>query len=146
MKHLVLRGELKRRLEYQHLWNDGSIPDAYLQTEEQTVQVHVVTLKAYLSELAVERAFYEGIEDLHRLATRVDELLTTELSDAKEFVEVTPDFIRVGINCDLIDDNVITKALQMVANLDSFKPGTTIQTGQLVHIYENKISCSKRTN
>jgi hypothetical protein len=133
-------------MESQHLWNEGSVPEAYLQTEEETVQVHIVTLKAYLSELATIKAFDEGIDDFNKLATRVDELLTTELSDAKEFVEVTENFIRVGINCDLIDDNTISQALELVGRLDSFKPGTMVQMGQLVHVYENKISRRKRAN
>jgi hypothetical protein len=133
-------------LETRYLWDEGSVPEAYLQSEEETVQVHVITLKAYLSELATTRAFDEGINDFEKLATRVDELLTTELSCAKEFVEVTHDFIRVGINCDLIDDTAISQALEMVGQLDSFNPGTMIQMGQLVHIYENKISHRKRAN
>ena len=137
---------MKRRLETQHLWNEGSVPEAYLQTEEETVQVHIVTLKAYLSEVATIRAFEEGIEDFDRLATRVDELLTTELYATKEFVEVTDNFIRVGVNCELIDDNAISQALEMVGRLDSFKPGTMIEMGQLVHVYENKILRRKRAN
>lgn len=146
MKHLVARGELKRRSEYQHLWNEGSIPEAYLQNDNETVTIHVVTLRAYLAELASTKAFDEGIDDFEKLATRVDELLTTELSDAKEFVEVTDNYIRVGINCNLIDDTAISQALEMVGQLESFKPGTTIQIGQLVHIYENKISRRKRAH
>ncbi len=117
-----------------------------MQTEEKTVTVHVITLRAYLSELATIKAFDEGIDDFEKLATRVDELLTTELSDAKEFVEVNDDYIRVGINCNLIDDTAISQALEMVGQLDSFKPGTTIQIGQLVHIYEDKISRRKRAH
>lgn len=122
------------------------MPEAYAQTEEETVQIHVITLRAYLSELASCRAFDEGINDFKKLTKRVDELLTTELSDAKEFVEVTENFIRVGINCNLIDDNAISQALEMVSQLDSFKPGTMVQIGQLVHVYENKILRRKRAN
>lgn len=140
------RGELKRRVQEQHLWNEGTIPDAYLQSEEATVQVHIVTLRAYLSELATDIALDEGIDDFDVFTARVDELLTTKLSDAKEFVEVTYDFIRVGINCNLIDDKAITQALRMVASLDSLEPGTMIQMGQLVHIYENKFHGSKRAD
>lgn len=139
-------GDLKRQLMDRSLWNEDSTPDAYLQSEEETIQLHVITLKAYLSELATIRAFDEGITNFKKLATRVDELLMTELNDAKEFVEVTPNYIRVGINCDLIDDSVISQALKMVGRLDSFKPGTMIQMGQLVHIYENKIERFKRAN
>lgn len=70
----------------------------------------------------------------------------TDLSDAKEFVEVTDNYIRVGISCNLIDDNAISQALEMVGRLDSFEPGTMVQIGQLVHVYENKISRRKRAH
>jgi hypothetical protein len=140
------RGELKRRLTNQHLWNEGSVPKQYQQDEEETVQIHIITLRAYLSELATVRALDEGIDDFGKLTARVDELLMTELNDAKEFVEVNDNFIRVGINCRLIDDNAVLQAFEMVGKLNSLKPGTMIEIGQLVHIYESKIERIKRTN
>lgn len=138
MKHLAQA----RQSEYQSLWNNGILPES----EEQPVQLHIVTLRAYLSELATIRAFDEGIDEFEKLTTRVDELLTTELSDTREFVEVTHDFIRVGINCDKIDEDAVTQALEMVSRLTSLEPGIIVQLGQLVQVYENKISRRKRAN
>lgn len=127
-----------------YLWNVGSTQ--YQADEEEEVQINVITLRAYLSECAMAQALDEGMEKLEELTARMDELLMTELSDAKEFVEVNDNFIRVGINCNLIDDNAISQALEMVGQLDSLKPGTMVQMGQLVQVYENKISRRKRAN
>lgn len=105
-----------------------------------------MTLRAYLAEIATLRAFDEGIDDLVKLTMRVDELLTTELSSTKEFVEVTDNFIRVGINCNLIDNRAVSQAFEMVSQLDSYNQGIIFQMGQLVQVYENKTSRRKRAS
>ena len=126
------------------MWNQGILPEATITENDKTLQVHVITLKAYLAELALERALNEQIDDLMQVTNRIQQLLDTELTNAREFVEVTPDYVRVGINCDLIDDDAIMQAFRMMTKLPSFLPGTTIELGQLIQVYENKISRWKR--
>lgn len=130
---------MKRRAEYLHLWNNGDLPVDFQEDTDDCIQIHIVTLRAYLAETATDQALREGVE-LNQLAGRVNDLLKTVLSDAYEFVHVTSDYICVGIHCDLIDDKAISQALDMVSKLTSFEPGTILQTGQLIQVYENKIS------
>jgi hypothetical protein len=113
---------LKRRTEYQHLWSDGKLPEKFLDVKEDELILHVITLQAYLQE----------IDD--------------KQNRAKEFVEITPNFVRVGIHCDLIDDETILKAIRMVSKLESFEIGTKVEFGELVNIYENKIQRKQRTH
>lgn len=146
MKHLMIRGDLEQRAKNQHLWNNGHIPKTYFNSEEETINIHVTTLKTYLLELATSKAFEEGLYSFEKLAIRVNELLVTELCSGREFVKIADNFIHVGINCDLIDNNAISRALTMISQLNSFELGTTIYMGELVHVYKNKIPYQEGTN
>ncbi len=113
---------------------------------EEMVQIQVVTLRAYLSELAMERAFDEGITEWFKLEARMNQLLMTELCTSKEFVKVTPDYIRVGVNCDWIDDEIISHALRLVSRLDNLSSGTMVEFGEMVTVYENEVQRNQRTH
>lgn len=113
---------------------------------DKDIQLHIVTLKTYLAELALERALDEQIDDIGKICDRAKHLLQTELHTTKEFVKVTQHYIQVGINCDLVDNDIIMLAFEMVAKLPSFEPGTTIEFGESVQVYENNISRRMRTN
>lgn len=136
MTYLFSKGELRRRKEISNLWNNGELTLEV--SDEPSVEIRIVTLKAHLSSLAVDRALDRGAS-LTNIADKVREILSTELDSAKEFIEVTPECIRVGINCDLIDDDVIANVWELLGQQDDLSPGTKIELGQLVQVYEKQI-------
>lgn len=149
MKYLFSRGELRRRMEISNLWNNGELrlekPEVP-QEDEPFVEIQIITLKAYLESQAIDRALERGAV-LANLAEKVERILVTELDTAKEFIEVTPNHIRVGINCELIDDIVISKVWDLLSRYDDLSPGTTIELGQLVQVYEkNKVRDEQRSH
>jgi hypothetical protein len=146
MQYLATKGQLKQRIAEHKLWNWGIAPETIEDTGEKAIQINVITLKAYLAEVALGQALDEQIDDIKKVCDRASELLSTELTSAKQFVHVTNDYIQVGINCDLIDNEAIMLALKMVAQLPSLEPGTTIQIGEMVQVYENNLSYRKRSN
>lgn len=134
-------------MEISHLWNNGELildkPEVS-NDEEPFVDIKIVTLKAHLSSMAIDRAL-EGGATLKNINEKVDVILSTELSSAKEFIEVTPNEIRIGINCDLIDQDVITDVWELLSRQEDLSPGTRIELGQLVQVYENKIQHAERS-
>lgn len=134
-------------MEISHLWNNGELildkPEVQ-SDEEPFVDIKIVTLKAHLSSLAIDRALERGAT-LKTINERVDAILNTELHSAKEFIEVTSNEIRVGINCDLIDQDVIANVWELLSRQKDLSPGTKIELGQLVQVYENKIQHAERS-
>ncbi|MDE1830561.1 MAG: hypothetical protein KGI25_09580 [Thaumarchaeota archaeon] len=135
-------------MEVAHLWNNGELTLESPETkegEEPFVEIQIVTLKAHLSSLAVDRALERGAT-LANLSNKVDSILGTELNSAKEFIDVTLERIRVGINCDVIDNDVIANVWEILSRQHDLSPGTKIELGQLVQVYENKNSHLERTS
>lgn len=134
-------------MEINHLWNNGEVilhtPEV-LEGEEPFIEIQIVTLKAHLSSIAIDRAIERGAT-LTNLNEKVDGILSTELNSAKEFIEVTPGHIRVGINCNLIDEDVIAHVWELLSQQEDLSPDTKIELGQLVQVYENKIQHIERT-
>jgi hypothetical protein len=147
MKYLFSRGELKRKAADHKLWNEGVILETphVNEGDEPFIEIQIITLKAYLQSQAIDLALERGAS-LATLDESVSKILTSELNTAKEFIEVTPDYIRVGINCDLIDDKVITDVWDLLSCYNNLVPGTKLELGQSVHVYENKTSFDKRTH
>lgn len=134
-------------MEISHLWNNGEVvlnKSEISTDDEPLIEIQIVTLKAHLSSIAIDRAIERGAT-LTNLSEKVDVILRTELSSAKEFIEVTPEHIRVGINCNLIDDAVITNVWELLGRQTDLSPGTKIELGQLVQVYENKNQRVERT-
>lgn len=147
MKYLFSRGELKKRMEVAHLWNNGELvleKPQVTEGEEPFVEIQIVTLKAHLSSIAIDRAI-ERSATLTNLSDRVDVILSTELNSAKEFIDVTTDRIRVGINRDVIDNDAIIDVWELLSRQTDLSPGTKIELGQLVQVYENKTQRVQRT-
>lgn len=103
-------------MESHHLWNDGILPE----NDDDAITIHVVTLKTLLADFG--------------------------LSHAKEFVEVKHDYIYVGVNREMINDEAISHALELVSELNTLIPGTMVEFGRLVHVYENKTFGNKQPN
>ena len=144
MEYLASRGQLKHRVAEHQLWSRGTTPK--IEQQDNTIQINIITLKCYLAERALEYALDEQITDIKKICDRANALLLTEFSSAKQFVRVCNGYIQVGIDCNLIDNDVIMLALNMVAELPSFEVGTTIEIGNMVQVYENNISSRKPTH
>lgn len=134
-------------MDYQHLWNNGEvILDSPVDKEEPFVEIRIITLKAYLESKAIDLALEEGA-DLSNIDQRVRELLCTKMTNSREFIYVTADYIQVGVDVDLIDDVVISNVWELLSSYEDLTPGTTIKLGPLVHVYEKEnSSLNKRAN
>ena len=134
-------------MEYQHLWNNGEVfLDTPEDIEEPFVEIRITTLKAYLQSEAIDLALERGAE-LSNIGEKVEQILATELTASREFIHVTPEFIQVGVNVDLIDDSVISNVWDLLSRYDDLTPGTTIELGPLVPVYEKQnVSRSKRAH
>jgi hypothetical protein len=63
----------------------------------------------------------------HSISTlnqQIHDLIKTRFNIQQEFVEIQQDKILVGINCGVVDDDVIDKAYYYACNLISFNVGT----------------------
>lgn len=129
------------------LWNEGVVLDSPSVDEgdEPFIEIRIVTLKAHLRSLAIDMAIDRGIE-FNVLDESVSKILHTELTSVREFIEITEDYICVGVNCELIDDKVISDVWDLLSYYDELIPGTRFELGPMVHVYENKASSVKRTN
>ncbi len=135
-------------MEVNHLWNNGELildKPSVPADEEPFVDIKIVTLKAHLESLAVDKALERGA-DLSNISDKVSAILKDELTTAKEFIEVRPNEICVGINCDVIDENVIADVWELLSRQPDLSPGTKIELGQLVQVYDNKIQRAQRAN
>jgi hypothetical protein len=97
-----------------------SWPDVYFTAEanrERFDDVNVVTLKSYLAEKAYDIAIAElGVEHPDALLARVRVILDSGRIYVSEHVKVNRSGIRVVVDCELIDEDSIWKALDMVAS------------------------------
>ncbi len=125
--------------------NNISWPDLYFTaaaSREHFDDVTVVTLKSYLAEKAYDVAIADvGVEDSEKLRTRVKKIVDSRYIHVTEHVKVSRDGIRVVIDCDVIDDDTVWEALNMLSKalekLEGatgkihFGPATTFTTSEI---------------
>ncbi len=144
MKYLFSRGELKRQTAEHKLWNEGVVLDTpdVDEGDEPFIEIRIITLKAHKESQAIDLAMERGAT-LTNIDETVNKILCNEMiSDMSEFIQVTKDFITVGVDVDLIDDTVISKVWDLLSRYDDLSPGTKIE---LVNVYD-KTERSKRAH
>lgn len=100
-------------------------------TDFQDVQI--ITLKQWLYEQAHERAWALCYLP-HEVATYAENLLITEYTHAREFVNIYANGIQVGINTIEVDDTAIDRAIMMLSEVDSFTTERRIEFGKRLPI------------
>ncbi len=90
-------------------------------------------MKQWLLEKAQDRAWNECAMpgDVEPYA---QELLKTEYTHAKEFVEVFADRVQVGINVSEIDDRAVDQAIILLSEVDEFKTGKRLEFGEPINV------------
>jgi len=127
------KGELKKRANAYNL-----IPEitflASADNDEWT-NIEVVTLKQVARDKASKAAWEDPtVTTIEEIDQKVEELLRVQFNVAQEFVEIKKDKIIIGIDCDLVDDQVTDTAIMMLIELESFEPGTTHFFGEQVYL------------
>ena len=131
------RGTLKRRANQKRLLADLTI-FAELEREEFS-DVQVITLNQYVREFALAQTLTE-LDDImfmgkpEAINERVNFLVETKYTSAKEFVFIEEDIIRIGVNRSEVDDAAIDHALSLLIQVENFNPGERFEFGDKVKI------------
>ena len=128
------KGELKTLANQKNLLADLTL---FAEREQEAFSdVEIITLKQHLRDLASEQACREMdaslINCLTTVIARVDDLVQTEYTSAKEFIVITQDSIQIGVNKSIIDDNAIDYALSLLLQIETFNPGDKHEFGKRV--------------
>jgi len=107
--------------------------------QEEFADVQVITLKQHVKELALEQALDDFarhglIVKPEEMYERVNFLLETEYTSAKEFVLVEEDAIRIGVDRPEVNDAAIDYALGLLIQIENFDPGEKREFGDKVKI------------
>lgn len=131
------RGTLRRRANQKNLLADLTL---LAEAErEEFADVQVITLKQHVKELALEDALddfgrHQHIADVSEMHNRVNFLVETKYTSAKEFVLIEEDTIRIGVDKSEINDHAIDYALSLLIQVESFNPGERYEFGSEVNI------------
>lgn len=105
--------------------------------QEEFTNVEIITLTQHVKDLAIEQASME-LEDImfhgkpDAINERVNFLIKTEYTSAKEYVLITADSIQIAVNTTLIDDSAIDYALSLLLQVESIQPGEKYEFGERV--------------
>jgi hypothetical protein len=139
---MMTKGTLKARAHQKNLLTNLTLLAEAEQ--EEFADVHVVTLKQHVKDLALEEALDDfgrhqlvgQIQDMH---DRVNFLLETKYTSAKEYVLIEQDAVRIGVNKSEIDDHAIDYALSLLIQVESFNPGEKYEFGDEVTIDASQV-------
>ena len=131
------RGTFRRLANQKNLLADLTI---LAESErEEFADVQVITLSQYAKELALEQTLGESdssgyIENMKELHKRVNFLIETKYTSAKEFVLIEEDAIRIGVNRSEVNDAAVDYALSLLIQVENFNPGERFEFGDKVKI------------
>lgn len=134
------RGTLRRLARQKNLLADLTI---FAESEqEEFSDVQVITLNQYVKELGLEQALdeFNRHDSVDELNNRVNFLVETEYTSAKEFVSIEKEVIRIGVDKSEIDDAAIDYALSLLIQVESFSPGQRFEFGKKVKTNASKSS------
>ena len=135
---LVNRGELGRKA----LEKNILIRALEIAEPDDFEDVQIVTLAQWAEDHAVQQAFEEvegGEIPNNRFLSRVGELKLNEYKTGKEFVRVFENGdILVGLNIPMVDLSSTDKALELLIQIEEFKPGTLVEFGEEVPICDSQ--------
>jgi len=134
MKLLLTPGELKQRAQHQNLLTNA----VFAAENDDFVDVQIITLQQYLSELAYTEAWqHSDVIDgnMSALQQRADDLMRTKYAHAKEFVQVDDNRIVVGVATDIVDDSTVDYVVDLLSEVQEFKAGVRTEIGDLIQVY-----------
>lgn len=76
---------------------------------------NIITLKEHVREMAYDIGFNKGIytEDLDKF---VDEYINHHPGKIQEFVEISENYIKIGVDYDQITDEAVAHAMWLLSN------------------------------
>lgn len=119
-------------------FSDAALADLYLLAEAEQSEfadLEIITTEQYRYEQAIDLAFERGstvdtiMEDAGTLFQLIPEC---------EFIEVFASKVRVVINADRIDDDVIQQSLRILTHVQKFVPGERITFNDLESQFANE--------
>jgi len=131
------KGTLRRRANQKNLLADLTL---LAEAErEEFADVEVITLKQHVKDQALEHALedfgkHQHIGQVQEIHDRVNFLLETKYTSAKEFVLIEQDKVRIGVDKTEISDHAIDYALSLLIQVESFNPGERYEFGDEVNI------------
>lgn len=129
------RGTLRRLARQKNLLTDLTI---FAESEqEEFSDVQIITLNQYVKELALDHALRDFADIMFTgkadaVNDRVNFLVETEYTSAKEFVSIEQEAIRIGVNRSEIDNAAIDYALSLLIQVENFSPGQRSEFGKKV--------------
>jgi len=126
------RGELKRRAHQRELLQEI----VFNAETNDTRDIEIVTLKQHLRDRAMSKAWEMRPESIDSINERVEQLLNTEFSHSKEFVEIDKHGrITVGVNALQVTDGVVDQALALLIQVDDITKQQVVTFGEVKQIY-----------
>lgn len=107
--------------------------------------IEIITLSQVMYEEASLEAWQDIVDEFEtnepdEIDRYVDELADRLLHEkyayAKEFIEITENRIRVGLNAERIGNREVDRACIMLLEVESFTPGTYLEFGEKVNVTE----------
>lgn len=132
MVTLFERGHIKRRSDDLNLVS-SAVFAASINSQELWTDVHIVTLHEWALGLARDIAS-DNATTLDELTPLTNELATTKFNIQRQFVQVTPTSIIVGVDAPVIDDQAITCATLMLGSIEDFSIISSYCFGKPINI------------
>lgn len=132
---LMSRGELKKRAGVGTLLPELTFLAAADGGNEDWTDIEIVTLKQHAKDQAMKSAWkHPKVKTTIDADNKIQQLLQDQFRTSREFVEVQKEKILIGVNCEVVDDNVTDRALMMLIEMDDFTPGNTRLFGDQVQL------------
>ena len=128
------RGDLKRKADQQDILQEL----VFGADTTSLCDIEVVTLKQHLRDKATNAAWDDASVNLLTVEQVIRDKLQHEYSYSKEFVDITPNKIKIGVDADSVTDNVVDRALALLIQVDDITQESMTEFGEMRRIYETK--------
>ncbi len=149
-KLLFKEGELSRRRANPHNFRWPELIFLAEAEREPFTDVRVITLYSHCEELAYNKML-DALCDCDRHMVTIDfnkpqyrdqlkKLIPT--FDVREFIEIFPNEVVVAVDSDIVDDDAVDRALEMLETVEEFTVGTNFQFGSLKQYQSRKVDAT----
>lgn len=144
---LFQEGELARRVTNPHNFRWPELVFLAEAEREPFADVRVITLYSHCEDLAYNKMLdqLEGTIsnidfDKPQYRTQLRQLIPT--FDVREFIDILPNEVVVAVDSDIVDDEAVDRALEMLETVEEFTVGTNFQFGSLKNYKPRKVDAA----
>jgi hypothetical protein len=124
-------GELRRRAAQRDLLQEI----VFNAETDETRDLEVITLRQHLRDQAINAVWEPGFELVGSIDESIEHLLNGSFTEAKEFVEITQNRIKVGIDAAEVTDDIVDRALVLLLQVDDITKEQIVEFGETRRVY-----------